>query len=138
MVYQVLTNRAQMDHFLAKWEAHPVQFENRHAYLWKILDGYEHRPQLDARVHVGGAGGHLISGASHGLGGNMGGLPGIGDGNNGGTGGGINPGINPNFGGGGIGTSSVPEPTAIALLGPGILGVVLAAARHAKKARKGA
>jgi hypothetical protein len=154
MVYRVLTDTAVMDHFLAKWEAHPVRFENRHPYLWRILDGYEHRPQLEGhqdRRHlegyehrpllnaheiVGSAGSHsLIAGANSGLAGNKGGLPGIGDGNNGGAGGGINP----DFGGGGsggIGTLSVPEPTAIALLGPGIVGVVLAVARCAKKATK--
>jgi hypothetical protein len=137
MVYHVLTHQAQMDHFLAKWEVHPVRSENRHASLWKIL-GHEHRGKLDAHGHVASAGAHLISGASNGVGGNVGGLPGIKDGNNGHTGGGINPGISPDLGGGGIGSSSVPEPTAIALLGPSLVGVVLAAARHAKKARKGA
>lgn len=131
LVYRVLTDTALMDHFLAKWEAHTVRFEDRHPYLWRILDGYEHNPELDAHVLVGSAHAHsLIAGADNGLGGNIGGLPGAFVGNYAGGVGGISPDVG---GGGGIGTLAVPEPTAIALLGPGIACVVLAASRYRKK-----
>jgi len=40
----ILTDPAYMNQIVARWQAHEQRFEYWHPYLWRILDGYEFRP----------------------------------------------------------------------------------------------
>jgi uncharacterized membrane protein YgcG len=116
--FGILTDTAYINKIVARWEGHEQRFEYWHPYLWRILDGYVHRPvpvpPHDPGHHHGGGGGGGGQGSSAGGGGSGGG---------GGRGGG---------GGGGISSASVPEPGSVVLY---VSGMVLAVAGAAARQR---
>ncbi len=111
--FGILTDPAYMDQIVARWEAHEERFEYWHPYLWRILDGYEFRPDPSLSRAI-------IPPPDPGNPGT--GQPG---GSRSGGGGGAGGGVQPDAGGGN--TCATPEPSSfvlwisgltLALLGP--------------------
>ncbi len=108
----ILSNAELMDRFVDRWKSHEQRFEYWHLYLWRILDGYDHRPLPDppdavSSQEIGPLGGTNPDdvdqeGAAHGSRG----------GSSYGSGGGSSD------GGGTVHASATPEPSSIVLLLP--------------------
>jgi hypothetical protein len=125
--HHLLTEDALMNKIVGQWEAHEERFEYWHPFLWRVLDGYVYfsrinseqtiQPPIDMPTtsigDVNGTGGGNTQ--EPGTGGST---PGEGNGNDRGT---------PNGNGGGISTTSVPEPSSLLLLLGGICSALLAA-----------
>jgi uncharacterized membrane protein YgcG len=111
----LLSDPSVMSATVARWEAHEQRFEYWHPYLWQILNGYIHEPQLIGPVppaNPPGGGGSNHNGGS--------GSGGSGQGGGGGS-------VGPSGGGGGGDVATVPEPSSALLLVTGAGGLLLAA-----------
>jgi hypothetical protein len=97
---RLLTDPAYMNRIVDRWKAHEARFEYWHPYLWRILDGYEHR--LDSQPPPHHEPPPKRGGGHHGSGGGSGG------GGHHGSGGGIDP-------------SATPEPSSIVVFLSGLV-----------------